>query len=49
MISLMAKSISKPSFGIRMELEDKAQVVASIWGAEFVPFLADRAVVPWSI
>ena len=31
-----------------MELEDKAKVVASVWGAEFVQFLAALAVLPWS-
>ena len=30
-----------------MELEDKAKVVASDWGAEFVQFLAVLAVLPW--
>ena len=33
----------------RIELEDKAKVVASDWGAEFVQFLAALAVLPWSI
>ena len=33
----------------RIELEDKAKVVASVWGAEFVQFLAALAVLPWSI
>ena len=33
----------------RMELEDKAKVVASVWGEEFVQFLAALAVLPWSI
>ena len=33
----------------RKELEDQAKVVASDWGAEFVPFLAMIAVLPWSI
>ena len=33
----------------RMEFEDKAKVVGSIWGSEFVPFLAVLAVLPWSI
>ena len=33
----------------RMEFEDKAKVVGSIWGSEFVPFLAALAVLPWSI
>ena len=35
----------------RMELEDKAKVVASVWGggAEFGKFLAALAVLPWSI
>ena len=32
-----------------MELEDKEKVVASVWGAEFVQFLAALAVLPWSI
>ena len=27
-----------------MELEDKAKIVASVWGAEFVQFLATLAV-----
>ena len=30
----------------RMELEDKAKVVASVWAAEFVKFLAALAVLP---
>ena len=30
-----------------MELEDKAKVVASDWGTEFVQFLAALAVLPW--
>ena len=30
----------------RMELEDKAKVVVSVWGAEFVQFLAGQAVLP---
>ena len=33
----------------RIELEDKAKVVASVWGTEFVQFLAALAVLPWSI
>ena len=33
----------------RMELKDKAKVVASVWGTEFVQFLAALAVLPWSI
>ena len=32
-----------------MELEDKAKVVASVWGAEFVQFPAALAVLPRSI
>ena len=32
-----------------MELEDKAKVVASVWGEEFVQFLAALAVLPQSI
>ena len=32
-----------------MELEDKAKVVASDWGAEFVQFLAVLAVLPWLV
>ena len=30
----------------RMELEDKAKVVASVWGAEFIQFLAALAILP---
>ena len=33
----------------RVELEDKTKVVASVWGAEFVQFLAALAVLPQSI
>ena len=33
---------------IRMKLEDKAKVVASVWEAEFVEFLAALAVLPLS-
>ena len=32
-----------------MEFEDKANVVASVWGVEFFQFLAALAVLPWSI
>ena len=32
-----------------MELEDQAKVVASVWGPEFVQFLAALAVLPWYI
>ena len=32
-----------------MEFEDKAKVVASVWGAEFVQFPAALAVLPQSI
>ena len=32
-----------------METEDKAKVVASVWGTDFVQFLAALAVLPWSI
>ena len=32
-----------------IELDDKAKVVASVWGANFVHFLAALAVLPWSI
>ena len=32
-----------------IELEDKAKVVASVWGAKFVQFLAALAVLPRSI
>ena len=33
----------------RIGTEAKAKVVACIWEAEFVPFLAVLAVLPWSI
>ena len=33
----------------RMELEDKAKGVASVWGEEFVQFLAALGVLPRSI
>ena len=33
----------------RMEREAKAKVVASVWGAKFVQFLAALAVLPLSI
>ena len=33
----------------RITKKDKAKVVASVWGAEFVQFLAALAVLPWSI
>ena len=33
----------------RMEREAKANVVASVWGAEFIQFLATLAVLPQSI
>ena len=33
----------------RMKLEEKAKVVASVWGAEFVQFLAALVVLLWSI
>ena len=36
-------------FHRRTELEDKAKVVAFVWGNEFVQFLAPLAVLPWSI
>ena len=32
----------------RIEIEDKAKVVASVWRTEFVPFLATLAVLPSS-
>ena len=32
-----------------METEGKAKVVASVWGAEFIQFLAVLAILPWSI
>ena len=32
----------------RKELEDKAKVVASVWGGKFVQFLAVPSVLPWS-
>ena len=32
-----------------MELEDKAKVVTSVWGAEFVQFLVAIDVLLWSI
>ena len=32
----------------RIELEDKAKVVVSVWGTEFVQFLAALAVLPRS-
>ena len=32
----------------RIETEGKAKVVASVWGAEFVQFLAALVVLPWS-
>ena len=34
---------------IRRETEAKAKVVASVWGAKFIQFLAARAVLPRSI
>ena len=37
------------AYGVRrIELEDKAKVVASVRGAEFVQFLAALAVLLWS-
>ena len=33
----------------RIETEGKAKVVTSVWGAEFVQFLAAQAVLHWSI
>ena len=33
----------------RMELEDKAKVVASDWGAEFAQLITALSVLPWSI
>ena len=33
----------------RMETETKATVVASVWGAEFIKFLAAQAILPRSI
>ena len=33
----------------RMETEAKAKVVASVWGAKFIHFLAAKAVLPRSI
>ena len=33
----------------RIEFEDKAMVVASVWGTEFVQFFAALAVLPQSI
>ena len=33
----------------RMETEAKAKVVASVWGAKFIKFLAALAILPWSI
>ena len=33
----------------RMETEGKAKVIAFVWGAEFVQFLAALAVLPLSI
>ena len=32
-----------------METETKATVVASVWGAEFIKFLAAQAILPRSI
>ena len=32
-----------------MNKEAKAKVVTSVWGAEFVEFLAALAVLPWSM
>ena len=34
---------------IKIELEDKAKVIASVWGAKFDQLLAALAVLPWSI
>ena len=33
----------------RIELEDKVKVVAAVWGAKFVEFLAALAVLPLAI
>ena len=47
--------VNVPSYGMssihrrRIETEGKAKVVASVWGAEFVQFLAALAVLPRSI
>ena len=38
-----------PGHRRRTETEGKAKVVASVWGAEFVQFLAVLAVLPQSI
>ena len=33
----------------RMERDAKAKVVTSVWGAELLKFLAELAVLPWSV
>ena len=38
-----------PEHRRRIELEDKAKVVASVWGTQFIQFLAALAILPWSI
>ena len=38
-----------PGHRRRIGLEDKVKVVASVWGAKFVQFLAALAVLPRSI
>ena len=45
---LVSKSILMIAHWRRMELEDKVKLVAFVWGAEFVQFLAALAVLPWS-
>ena len=39
----------QPGHRRRMDREAKAKVVASVWGAEFVQFLAAQAFLPRSI
>ena len=47
--SVIAKSSETPGHRRRIETEGKAKVVTSVWGAQFVQFLAALAVLPQSI
>ena len=51
MEKLLARSEEEEGRGAyrrRIKTEEKAKVVASVWGAEFIQFLAALAVLNWT-
>ena len=47
--SLIRSGSNQSHHRSRIKTEEKAKVVAAVWGEEFIQFLAALAVLPWTI